>query len=112
MWFKLGKNYRSSIKNQLAQSDSSLNVDQKMANHSFYIESFNYLKVKDAKEFPGLKDTRITMVALIKGKSFSSKNSKRTMMIRCILTELLESKSHEKCSCLNMSILFRNFELQ
>ena len=29
MWFKLGKNYRSSIENQLAQSDSLLNVDQK-----------------------------------------------------------------------------------
>ena len=29
MWFKLGKNSRSSIENQLAQFDSSLNADQK-----------------------------------------------------------------------------------
>ena len=28
-WFKLGKNLRNSIENQLAQSDSSLNADQK-----------------------------------------------------------------------------------
>ena len=29
MWFKLGKNYKSSIKNQLTQSNSSLNADKK-----------------------------------------------------------------------------------
>ena len=51
MWFKLGKNSRSSIENQLAQSNCSLNADE---------------------------------------------NGKRTMMIRCILTELLECKVHEK----------------
>ena len=34
------------------------------------------------------------------------KNGKRTMMIRCILTELLECKIHEKCLCLLMSALF------
>ena len=28
MWFKLVKNQRSSIENQLVQSDSSLNADQ------------------------------------------------------------------------------------
>ena len=52
----LGKNYRSSTKNQLAQSD-------------------------------------IVHRMLIK-------NGKRTMMIRCILTELLECKVHEKRLCL------------
>ena len=29
MWFKLGENLRSSNENQIAQSDSSLNADQK-----------------------------------------------------------------------------------
>ena len=29
MWFELGKNRRSTIKNQLRQSDSVLNVDKK-----------------------------------------------------------------------------------
>ena len=40
------------------------------------------------------------------------KNGKRTMIIRCILTELLECKVHEKCLCLCMSALFENLELQ
>ena len=40
------------------------------------------------------------------------KNDERTMMIRCILTELLERKVHDKCLCLLMSALFWNFELQ
>ena len=40
------------------------------------------------------------------------KNCKRTMMIRCILTELLECKVHEKCLCLLISALFENLELQ
>ena len=35
-----------------------------------------------------------------------TENGKRTMMIRCILTELLECKVHEKCLCLLMSALF------
>ena len=37
------------------------------------------------------------------------KNCKRTMMIRCILTELLECKVHEKCLCLLMSALLRTW---
>ena len=40
------------------------------------------------------------------------KNCKITMMIRCILTELLEFKVHEKCLCLLMSTLFENLKLQ
>ena len=40
------------------------------------------------------------------------KNGQRTMMILCILTELLECRVHEKCLCLLMSALFWNFELQ
>ena len=35
-----------------------------------------------------------------------------SMMIRCVLTELLECKVHEKCLCLLMSAFFGNFELQ
>ena len=35
------------------------------------------------------------------------KNCKITMMIRCILTELLDCKFHEECLCLLMSTLFR-----
>ena len=35
MWFKLGINRRSSIKNQLRQTDSALNADKKVSkNHS------------------------------------------------------------------------------
>ena len=34
MWLKLGQNSRSSIKNQLTQTDSALNADQKLSkNH-------------------------------------------------------------------------------
>ena len=40
------------------------------------------------------------------------KNCKITMIIRCILTELLECKVHEKCLCLLMSTLFENLKLQ
>ena len=40
------------------------------------------------------------------------KNCKITMMIRCILTELLECKVHEKCPCLLMSTLSENLNLQ
>ena len=40
------------------------------------------------------------------------KNCKITMMIRCILTELLECKVHEKCLCLLMLTLFENLMLQ
>ena len=40
------------------------------------------------------------------------KNGKRTMMILCILTELLECKVREKCLCLLMLALFENLELQ
>ena len=40
------------------------------------------------------------------------KNCKITMIIRCILTELLECKVHEKCLCLLMSTLLENLKLQ
>ena len=40
------------------------------------------------------------------------KNCKITMIIRCILTELLECKVHEKCFCLLMATLFESLELQ
>ena len=40
------------------------------------------------------------------------KNCKVTMMIWCILTELLECKVHEKCLCLLTWTLFENFKLQ
>ena len=34
IWFKLGKNRRSSVKNQLTQTDSALNADQRLSkNH-------------------------------------------------------------------------------
>ena len=34
MWFKLGKNLRSLIKNQLAKTDGALNADQNLSkNH-------------------------------------------------------------------------------
>ena len=42
----------------------------------------------------------------------ADQNDKRTMMIRCILTELLECKVHGKCLCLLMSAHFWNFEWQ
>ena len=63
----LGKNSRSSIENQLAQSDSSLNA---------------------------------------------IKNGKRTMMIRCILTELLECKDYGKNAYVSYVSTFWNYELQ
>ena len=40
------------------------------------------------------------------------RNGKRTMIIRCILTELLECKIDEKGSCLLMSARFWKIELQ
>ena len=34
MWFKLGKTLRSSIKNQLTQTDSASNADQKLSKNN------------------------------------------------------------------------------
>ena len=64
----------------------------------------NWVKIKGAQLKINLCSSIVHWMLIINGK--------RTMMIRCIFTELLECKVHEKCLCLLMSALFEDFELQ
>ena len=64
----------------------------------------NWVKIKGAQSKINLHYPVVHPVLI--------KNGRRTMMIRCILTELLECKVNEKRLCLLCQHFFGNLELQ